>query len=56
MYLILENKEEDYNTISIKKEIGKSKGLLLDISKKAKEEVINLKTKFSDTKSSQIGQ
>ena len=52
MYKILENKEEDYNTISIEKEIRKSKGLLLDISKKAKEEGINLKTKFYDTKSS----
>ena len=52
MYKILEKKEEDYNTISIKKEIGKSKGLLLDISKKAKEEGINMKIKFYDTKSS----
>ena len=49
--MILENKEEDYNTISIEKEIRKSKRLLLDISKKAKEEGINLKTKFYDTKS-----
>ena len=51
MYKILEKKEEDYNTISIEKEIRKSKRLLLDISKKAKEEGINLKTKFYDTKS-----
>jgi nucleotide-binding universal stress UspA family protein len=51
MYKILENKEEDYNTISIEKEIRKSKKLLSDISKKAKEEGINLKTKFYDTKS-----
>ncbi len=52
MYKILEKKGEDYNTISIEKEIRKSKRLLLDISKKAKEEGINLKTKFYDTKSS----
>ncbi|WP_458721515.1 universal stress protein [Candidatus Nitrosocosmicus sp. R] len=52
MYKILEKNGEDYNTISIEKEIRKSKRLLLDISKKAKEEGINLKTKFYDTKSS----
>ena len=52
MYKILEKKEEeDYNTISLEKEIRKSKRLLSDISKKAKEEGINLKTKFYDTKS-----
>ncbi len=50
MYKIFEKKEEDYNTISIEKEIRKSKRLLSDISKKAKEERINLKTKFYDTK------
>ena len=51
MYKILEKKEEDYNTISLEKEIRKSKRLLSDISKKAKEEGINLKTKFYDAKS-----
>ncbi|MDN5847259.1 MAG: universal stress protein [Candidatus Nitrosocosmicus sp.] len=50
MYKILEKKEEDYNTIFIEKEIRKSKRLLADISKKAKEGGINLKTKFYDTK------
>ncbi len=54
MYKILEKKEEDYNTITIENEIRKSKRLLSDISdisKKAKEEGIILKTKFYDTKS-----
>ena len=47
---ILEKNEEDYNTISIEKEIRISKRLLSDISRKAKEEGINLKTIFYDTK------
>jgi len=50
MYKILEKKEEDYNTISIEKEIRKSKRLLSNISRKAIEEGINLKTIFYDTK------
>jgi nucleotide-binding universal stress UspA family protein len=50
LYKILEKKDEDYNTISIEKEIQKSKKLLLDISKMAKEEGVNLITKFYDTK------
>ena len=50
MYKILEKKEQDYNTISIEKEIRKSKRLLADISRKAEEEGINLTTKFYDTK------
>ena len=50
MYKIFEKNEEDYNTISIEKEIRKSKRLLSNISKKAIEEGINLKTRFYDTK------
>ena len=50
MYKIFEKNEEDYNTISIEKEIRKSKRLLSNISKKAVEEGINLKTRFYDTK------
>ena len=50
IYKILEKKDEDYNTISIEEEIRRSKRYLSDISKKAKEEGINLKTKFYDTK------
>ena len=50
IYKIFEKKDEDYNTISIEKEIRKSKRLLSDILKRAKEEGINLKTRFYDTK------
>jgi len=50
LYKIYEKKEEDYNTISIEKEIRKAKRLLADLSRKAKEEGINLKTMFYDTK------
>ena len=50
MYKIFEKNEEDYNTISIEKEIRKSKRLLSNIPKKAIEEGINLKTRFYDTK------
>jgi len=49
MYKIFEKKEEDYNTISIEKEIRKSKRLLSNITKKVIEEGINLKTIFYDT-------
>ena len=50
IYKVFEKKEEDYNTISIEKEIRKSKRLLSNITKKVIEEGINLKTIFYDTK------
>jgi len=50
MYKIFEEKEEDYNTISIEKEIRELKRLLSNLTKKAIEEGINLKTIFYDTK------
>ena len=49
IYKVFEKKEEDYNTISIEKEIRKSKRLLSNITKKVIEEGINLKTIFYDT-------
>ena len=50
MYKIFENREEDYNTISIEKEIRELKILLSNLTKKAIEEGINLKSVFYDTK------
>lgn len=50
MYKIFENREEDYNTISIEKEIRELKILLSNLTKKAIEEGINLKSIFYDTK------
>jgi nucleotide-binding universal stress UspA family protein len=50
IYKIFEKKEEDYNTIFIEKEIRKSKRLLSNITIKAIEEGIHLKTIFYDTK------
>jgi nucleotide-binding universal stress UspA family protein len=50
MYKIFEKREEDYNTISIEKEIRELKILLSNLTKKAIEEGINLKTIFYDTK------
>jgi nucleotide-binding universal stress UspA family protein len=49
LYKILENKEEDYNTISIEEEIRKIKKLLADLSRNPKDEGLKLKTKFYDT-------
>ena len=49
LYKILEKKEEDYNTISIEEEIRKIKKLLVNLSRKAKDEGLKLKTKFYDT-------
>jgi len=50
MYKIFEKREEDYNTISIEKEIRELKILLSNLTKKAIEEGINLKSIFYDTK------
>ena len=50
MYKIFEKREEDYNTISIEKEIRELKILLSNLTKKAIEEGINLKSVFYDTK------
>ena len=50
MYKIFEKNEEDYNTISIEKEIRELKILLSNLTKKAIEEGINLKSIFYDTK------
>jgi len=50
MYKIFEYREEDYNTISIEKEIRELKILLSNLTKKAIEEGINLKSIFYDTK------
>jgi nucleotide-binding universal stress UspA family protein len=50
MYKIFENREEDYNTISIEKEIRELKILLSNLTKKAIEEGIKLKSIFYDTK------
>ena len=50
MYKIFEYREEDYNTISIEKEIRELKILLSNLTKKAIEEGINLKSVFYDTK------
>jgi hypothetical protein len=52
----LEKEKEDYNIFSIEKENQRSKRLLLDISRKAIEEGIKLKTKFYDTKATLISQ
>ena len=49
LYKILKKKEEDYNTISIEEEIRKIKKLLVNLSRKAKDEGLKLKTKFYDT-------
>ena len=50
IYKIFEKREEDYNIISIEKEIRELKILLSNITKKAIEEGINLKSIFYDTK------